>query len=242
MTKREEITRLSNELLEAKYTLKDLKGITYRTINYWDDAGFLLRKRRKTERGWRRFSVIEFLWVKLLDELRTLNITIEPFIPVLFRAFGYTKEANKELETAQFNFLNSLIPIIVERKSVDLKLYTDKALIEIQKDDSNEILHENFISISLNRLLIDFVLSHGTNKLSKIPFLNEHESELISLINSNSLEEVIINVGEALNSYKFKERTKIMDTIGVTESIFKPYSKITYKLKGGKTVTLERDK
>lgn len=240
---KEKVDRLKEQLLEPNYTLKDLKGITYRTINYWDEAGFLLRKRRKTEKGWRRFSVIEFIWIKLLDEIRTLNITIDSFIPILFKAFGYTsKDTGKGIEAAQIQFLNTITPIIIEKKSIILRIFVDKAEIEDQgniKDVKSNF--ENYVSISLNKLLIDFVINHSTNKLSHIPILNEHETELINLINNNNWEEIVILVNGQKNIYQFNEKSKKDDLKEITESIFKPYSKITYKTKGGKTVTLERD-
>jgi len=49
---------------------------TYRTISHWDTMG-LLECERDGEKGWRRFNLIERLWVQVIIELRKIGLSLE---------------------------------------------------------------------------------------------------------------------------------------------------------------------
>ncbi len=61
---------ISEERLKVRDT-----GVNYRTINHWDDHG-LIRFTKNSAEGKRRFSFVDFLWIKIIDELRTFGVGI----------------------------------------------------------------------------------------------------------------------------------------------------------------------
>ena len=54
------------------YTEKNFKasdtGQSYRTLNSWDNAGLLLNL-PKDDNKWRKFSIVEILWIFIIKEL-----------------------------------------------------------------------------------------------------------------------------------------------------------------------------
>src|SRR4051812_11956610 len=49
---------------------------TYRTLSHWDSME-LLECERDGEKGWRRFNLIERLWVQVIIQLRKLGLSLE---------------------------------------------------------------------------------------------------------------------------------------------------------------------
>ncbi len=64
------------EKYEELYTLLSLPRFRvsdtdekYRTINYWDEQGLLLGKRKSTD-TWRQFSILDVVWIRILQNLK----------------------------------------------------------------------------------------------------------------------------------------------------------------------------
>jgi DNA-binding transcriptional MerR regulator len=50
-------------------------GIPYRVINHWDEKG-LIRFRRSSAGGNRKFSFADFIWIRLIHELRSFGVKL----------------------------------------------------------------------------------------------------------------------------------------------------------------------
>lgn len=50
-------------------------GINYRVINHWDEKG-LIRFARNSKEGNRRFSFVDFIWIKVVNELREFGVSL----------------------------------------------------------------------------------------------------------------------------------------------------------------------
>lgn len=220
------------EFLDARFTLKDLKIITYRTINYWDEAGFLLRKRRKTDKGWRRFSLIEFLWIKLLDEIRELNIPIETVVKNLFTCLGHKGTDKSSIEKAQINFLSIIKQCAYKKQKVDLFITKFAASFNAREG------FENYIVISINKLIIDFVRLQ-LDQNSKTPLLTEDELEILTTLRQDNIVELSAEIMGEILSIDILKKQIAFNTL--LEIIYKPYSIIKYKTKGGKTVIIDKE-
>ncbi len=49
------------------------KGITYRMLNAWESEGLILSSREKLDTGWRKFSIIDCVKLKVIFDLRKLG-------------------------------------------------------------------------------------------------------------------------------------------------------------------------
>ena len=68
------IDELTSRIREEKFTVKEL-GCSYRQINIWDSKNLLCK--RYDERKWRKFSLVEYTWIKIIMETKHLNIGLK---------------------------------------------------------------------------------------------------------------------------------------------------------------------
>ena len=64
--------KISQILNDKERNLK-FDTVSYRELNSWEKAGLLTVQREGRE--WRRFSIIDAIWVKLIKELREFGVT-----------------------------------------------------------------------------------------------------------------------------------------------------------------------
>jgi DNA-binding transcriptional MerR regulator len=65
---------LSHKLNDKLYTVKD-SDVSYRVINHWSSKDIIQENREKS--GWRKFSVLDLIWLKTLQKLRDFGLSIE---------------------------------------------------------------------------------------------------------------------------------------------------------------------
>ncbi len=61
-------------ITQEVFTTKDTE-ISQRVINHWDKEG-LLPRQSKFEGQWRRFSFVDYLWIKFIEELRAIGMPL----------------------------------------------------------------------------------------------------------------------------------------------------------------------
>lgn len=71
----DKILELLDRLLQKSFIGTDT-GLPYRTINHWENVG-LIDNDRSEARSWRRFSFVEFIWIKMIDEMRKAGLPVE---------------------------------------------------------------------------------------------------------------------------------------------------------------------
>ena len=71
---REDLNSL--EVLQAKNMTIAATGISYRTINNWEQHG-LIDNSRDDNKRWRKFSLIDCVWIKIISDLRCFGFPIE---------------------------------------------------------------------------------------------------------------------------------------------------------------------
>lgn len=59
-----------NGLFDVKNT-----GISYKTINHWDKHDLLV-SRRTDDSKWRKFSFVDFVWLKIIEQFRSIGTSI----------------------------------------------------------------------------------------------------------------------------------------------------------------------
>lgn len=68
------IFELQEKLVEKHFSLKDT-GLTQIVIHNWDGHGLLLSDRENKEK-WRKYDIVEFIWLKVLKELRDTGVSL----------------------------------------------------------------------------------------------------------------------------------------------------------------------
>lgn len=70
----DKLSELYELLNEEKLSAKDT-GVNYRVISHWDDKG-IIRFSREHQEANRKFSFVDFIWIKVVNELRAFGIQI----------------------------------------------------------------------------------------------------------------------------------------------------------------------
>ncbi len=70
----DKLAELYEIITKERLTVKDT-DIKYRVINHWDEKG-LIRFARKAEEGHRKFSLVDFIWIKVVNELRSFGVKL----------------------------------------------------------------------------------------------------------------------------------------------------------------------
>lgn len=183
---------------EPRFFVKDT-GIKYRVINHWDEKG-LIKYFRANELDNRKFSFINFIWIKVVDELRSMGISID-----------ILKNITNEIYTCIP--IETILEIQAENLESLKKLnYEDKdELIEFLKSGEYKQVKNNEQNINFN--LLQLLITEAINSRNSVsiivykdgswlPFVkqNEHlyDAELIHKMEFSSnirvnLTEIIFN-------------------------------------------------
>ena len=70
----DKLAELYEVLNEQRLSAKDT-GVNYRVINHWDEKG-IIRFSRTNKDSNRKFSFIDFIWIKVVNELRSFGVKL----------------------------------------------------------------------------------------------------------------------------------------------------------------------
>lgn len=205
------------------FTNKDLENITYRTINYWDEKGYLTGVQNEGNK-WRKFDFIQLIWIHLLDKCRQLGISLESVIPVIFQSYGYIPKSEeikdaavlntlsteektlyKEMIGAHSNFQNIFrfwaTRAIFLKLPISIRYYSDGTcctMLGNEKVMGNTSDHAvdmlSYISISLNELIKEFIEHQPINILASTEIVSKDELEIIKHLRNGDLSEATIHL------------------------------------------------
>jgi DNA-binding transcriptional MerR regulator len=71
----ERVKELADGLQQRLFIGTDT-GPSYRVLNHWENVGLIDNSREEGQR-WRRFTFVEFVWVRMIDEMRKVGLPVE---------------------------------------------------------------------------------------------------------------------------------------------------------------------
>ncbi len=158
-------TKIKKKFETGRYKVNQT-GASYRVINSWFEQG-IISASQKEDKGWRVFSLIEYIWLQIV---------------VILRKFGYPLEKIKLMKESIFNsdggedynmFLYYLSYPLTRKevKQVVFMAFLDgsyEIALENEIRLSNQALHSisHYISININQILQSFF-----EKLNLMPVL-----------------------------------------------------------------------
>lgn len=111
-----------NLLTKKRFTIKDT-DITYRVINHWSSLGLLDDARSGDGNGWRKFSVVDMTWLRILMELRKFGVPLEKI-----------KVGHSSLKKNGNQILERGIVLCMLRKGINLIIFSDGVIEVVPKD------------------------------------------------------------------------------------------------------------
>ena len=148
--------RISRNINERLYRLES-GAVSSRTINHWEKQG-LFEADRGSGRGWRKYSVIDKVWLEIIVELRKFGFSL-----------GKIKKVKTDLEFLRAHTLYSQFPLlemyitieaILLKRPVYLLVFTDGSTGPVTyseyKSMNERMNNDNHIKINLNPILQSF--------------------------------------------------------------------------------------
>jgi len=212
--------KLFQSIKERQFTLKDV-GVTYRWITYWHSKGLLIGD--YIEGKWRRFDLVEFVWLKMIVKLREFNIPIEK---IKWIKENLMQNVTVSELIANEDITDILIKLASEEKRDELKkLLKDKNVIDLLSSETMNLFETMIMDIitftNSYSILIGSTeivpLKHSA--LDSIADLKEFNSVLRGSFISISISEILRDymIGESTVNGKHKLALLTEDEVKVLE-------------------------
>jgi DNA-binding transcriptional MerR regulator len=229
---------ISARLNEKIGTLQE-GAASYRVISHWENEG-LINDDRPTGTGWRKYSLMDRVWIGIIAELRKFGFPIEKI-----------KKVKDDLSMKGYKF-NCEFPIL--EIYVALALQKQRAFLlvfengEAQPVTPNELAFNNdlgtisnYLSIGLNQILQSALPEKDLQpEFSRTFTLAEEELDLIQLLRSTNCKEIKVTRRDGhIERIDAKEdrdvKERIVDLLKVHD-----YQDIQITTANGKIVSLSR--
>ena len=232
-------------LSKPRFRVKETSE-SYRSINYWDENGLLLGKRDVAD-SWRQFSIIDVVWLRILQALKQYGVQNEKLLTLkeyLFRIH------DKQGRYVQFAFW---INTALNRVDVSLIVLPDgKGDIAMPQDVEAQKLFDTLgnshISIDFKALVLSVVNPEDKAERSTTTIMSKLEPievELLLAISQKDVESVTTHTREG--KIKRFEVKKIAQNPEQFFSMFRDKldefdnQTITIKKQDGKVIYMKQD-
>lgn len=232
-------TYFSDNLLHIRESLNDPKGridvkdYSYRIINHWENNGLFELKRGEEGSGWRRFSAMDKIWLKIIGELRLFGVSVEKIRAI--REFLETGES----KVSKYPLLEFYCAKNIAKGEPSYFLVFSDFSVQIASESDLKLAESfgslcNHIRIDLGDILQGiFPKMNLSKKVSQSYELNNDEIELVLAVRTGFFREIKIELKNG-KIYKMekelenpeKEITKILKEGG--------YQTITIQMENGK--------
>jgi DNA-binding transcriptional MerR regulator len=193
------ILKLSEEIKVRRFTIKDV-GVAYRSISHWDSQGLLIGE--YSEGKWRKYDLVEFVWLKMIIKLREFNVSIEKIKWIKTNLIQNVKVS--ELIGIE-EVADAIMKLTSESNRPELiKLLNDRKFIDHLSTQSLN-LFENII-LEIITFQNSYSILIGTSEI--IPIKHSALESLSELKEFNDLLRgsfIAISVSEILRDYMIKD-------------------------------------
>ena len=233
-----------NSYTEEIYTTSDT-GETYRTINSWDSDGLLLTLPNRNSK-WRKFSLVEIIWIYIIRELRSFGFSKKKILKLRDCLFP-TLPNGKISETTKFK--QYLLSVVAKRDvylvvTPDGKgdLAIDIEVIETER--SKKGLPKTYTMISINKLCAEFTGNEEYNKKNQFLYIpTDKELNLLNEVkNSNDIKEVTMTIKDnKIKRLNYKKEQNPKEAINILNKILKEGGRkeVNIKIENGTVVYAE---
>lgn len=250
-----EFTESDKNQYEAYYTLLAVPRYrisdtdeSYRVINYWDEQGLLLGKRENTE-SWRKFSILDIVWIRILQRLKEYGMGSEQMLRLKSYLFGVK---DKEGRYSQFAFW---IFTALHHKDIFLVVLPDgRGTVATTADiDLQQVLEplKGYIAIDFPYIVRRVIrptnqIKKGEKRVELNRKLDEKEIELLNTLSNVNIESVTAHLKKGkIDRIEWKTIEQNPDRLfellrkKIDES---PNQTITVKRQDGKVLFIEQKK
>lgn len=187
---RYEEARPISEMINNRATAIKINIASYRQLNSWDQYGLIDIEREGSE--WRKYSILDAVWVNIIYELRCFGFTIEQLKTVKTTLEGGSDKVKSQMPLLEFSVYRAMM----EKEHILLLAFSDGSAIPVPYDQfkMNIIYGEmkNHIQIDLN-VILQRIFKNNVD-LKPIHFvdfhLTEEEANLTQFIRTKNFERI----------------------------------------------------
>lgn len=223
-------------ILNNKEKKIDRKIFSYRKINHWQKEGLIDFKKEGNE--WLKFSIMDALWLHIIDKLREWGVLLENIKKVKKSLSRFREETGKQMPLLEYCAFLGLI----EKVPLTLIVFSDGSCAPIRYEEYKLNMINGIpdhISINLNRILQEFFPNDDLSPEFYLDFpLEQNELMLLDYIRSTKCGQITINYkGGKMERLESVER---VDAGKRLSEILKEnkYQKIEVIQKDGKIVSI----
>jgi hypothetical protein len=136
---------LEQRIKEKRFTVKDI-GVEYRWIDHWNSKGLLIGKYEA--KRWRKFDLIEYVWLKMIIRMREFNLSLDTVMSVKI-----ILDLEITWDDIMGNIDKSVIEIIPQFAPSNLEAATRKFLEEKAVQEKMKLFHKKLIEIYIMDIL-----------------------------------------------------------------------------------------
>ena len=250
---------LATYLLQPSIKPKDL-GLTYATIKYWEEKGYLILPLLKEKDEWRKYTIIEALWFHLLKQVVEMGCLLERIAPKLIFAYANCKSPNDVIlfntevpplaimdgvrVTPFINFLNHVLLMVIGKVKATLSLTMQGVNLfmdnPLNSDLSAHFAQQNIfttnITICISDIVFELVLGLQED-LQRLHILSEGEVAVFKAIKDKKVGEIIIKK----DKFKIYQMSTV-ENLGIKETDMRINRIVTKKHQKVEVTTNENKK
>lgn len=186
---------ISKFLNEKRFTMKDTDS-SYRVINHWFTQGLLGDDVRESDKGWRKFSVVDLVWLTIIRELREYGLSLEKIKKSYKTAFYDLNTGKNETYELEFAILMAMMkrPIYgVVFPDGWFEIISDSGIQITNIVYRGDIENLSYISISINKCLKRIFPKKDFGPEIDLPnLLSKSEENILEVIREGNFDEVSI--------------------------------------------------
>lgn len=215
----------SRDFLE--YPLLTIKDINSRLLNHWEKEGVIFDK-RVDGKGWRKFSPVDTLWIKIVERLRK---------------FGYPLEKIKKVQKIVFPMLKSSIEKFLITGVNSRLIISDNRIEIFEQGNLNNPFNysEDFLAIDITKILTEVFPNASNNIEFNLNWdLNPKETEFLNMLRSGLFKS--FHVETKNGEIKRISAEELIKNKRSFQELVKEYAfqDITYSIKNNKVVSCKR--
>lgn len=247
----EKVFGLCEQVLERRWSVSDV-NIPYRWINYWDRERLLMDIEREGT-SWRKFSFIDYVWVRIVCELRAFGLS--------FDAIRRVKETlaaplpaepglslRKTKERSSYNVLLLLVAEAVLTKApIHLLVRSDGETLLFNEQHAglygpelDRFRAAPHLCVPLTGMLAEIIRRNAIDFIApKIPLLSAPEVEVLTFLRERQLVSLAVTAGGGEvtqviggGDYDAAEAEKTL----IECMMLRPYAQVQYETRDGKSV------
>ena len=236
-----EVQTFSETLNRKIGTVNKGAGKNYRLVNHWDSEG-LIPSGRDSNKQWRKFSIMDTIWLDIIEDLRAFGFSIENIRKVkeqIHVSYKSTKATYPLLEFFVFTIISNYNPVFLRIDlNGNLKILLQTGLTENMKREKNGKCILLTLNDYVREKLPDMYVAPCYFNLSDI---DDDESSLIETIRAKTFQSIRIKMREGkIDMIEGTEKVSAKNKRIVDLLKDGDYQDIELKQENGKVVCINR--